>query len=99
VAPESKPGRDGNFSFLTRGLQIVTTEPFKTDRLFNAEIASRLGNRLCSALLGMSDAFWAWRARARSRRDLARLDDHILKDIGISRADAHRESSKPFWRE
>ncbi|GGO80835.1 hypothetical protein GCM10011348_18430 [Marinobacterium nitratireducens] len=37
-------------------------------------------------------------ARRRSRLDLLTLDDHMLKDIGISRADAIREGDKPFWR-
>ncbi|MFC6672332.1 DUF1127 domain-containing protein [Marinobacterium aestuariivivens] len=36
--------------------------------------------------------------RSRSRRQLQMLDDHMLKDIGISRADAVREADKPFWR-
>lgn len=36
--------------------------------------------------------------RHRSRRDLLALDDRMLKDIGISRADAFREGDKPFWR-
>lgn len=36
--------------------------------------------------------------RYRSRRDLLTLDDRMLKDIGISRADAVREGDKPFWR-
>jgi uncharacterized protein YjiS (DUF1127 family) len=39
-----------------------------------------------------------WLERGRSRRVLAMLDDHQLRDIGISRADALRESAKPFWR-
>jgi uncharacterized protein YjiS (DUF1127 family) len=38
-----------------------------------------------------------WRLRARSRSDLIGLDDWILRDIGISRADASIEASKPFW--
>lgn len=40
-----------------------------------------------------------WLERHRQRRVLAGLDDHLLKDIGISRADAWQESAKPFWRE
>ena len=42
---------------------------------------------------------WFERAAAvrRSRRALARLDDQMLKDIGISRADAMRESERPMW--
>jgi uncharacterized protein YjiS (DUF1127 family) len=33
----------------------------------------------------------------RERRQLMALDDHALKDIGLSRADAHREWCRPFW--
>ena len=40
----------------------------------------------------------AMQERARSRRDLASMPDHILKDIGLSRAQAQAESEKPFWK-
>lgn len=40
-----------------------------------------------------------WRERARQRRAMLALDDHLLRDIGISRADVEREASKPFWIE
>jgi uncharacterized protein YjiS (DUF1127 family) len=39
-----------------------------------------------------------WMARARERRDLATLDDRMLRDIGITRIDVLRECRKPFWR-
>ncbi len=39
-----------------------------------------------------------WIQRARQRHCLAGLSDRSLKDIGISRCDALREASKPFWR-
>lgn len=39
-----------------------------------------------------------WSERARSRRELARLDDHMLGDIGLNRAMVEREFRKPFWR-
>ncbi len=39
-----------------------------------------------------------WRNRASQRYQLQTLDDHTLKDIGITRIDALREASKPFWR-
>jgi len=39
-----------------------------------------------------------WRRRARGRRDLARLSDAQLRDIGLDRDRAGAESAKPFWR-
>ncbi len=39
-----------------------------------------------------------WQVRARQRRDLQLLNDHLLKDIGITREQARLESDKPFWR-
>jgi uncharacterized protein YjiS (DUF1127 family) len=37
--------------------------------------------------------------RAQQRRRLLSFDDRMLKDIGLSRADAWREASKPLWKE
>lgn len=39
-----------------------------------------------------------WVRRQRSRKQLAELDDAMLRDIGISRANADFEASKAFWR-
>ena len=36
--------------------------------------------------------------RHRSRAALARMDSHLLKDIGVSFAEAEHEANKPFWR-
>ena len=33
-----------------------------------------------------------------SRRALAKLDDSMLKDIGLTRAEAENEAEKPFWK-
>jgi uncharacterized protein YjiS (DUF1127 family) len=38
------------------------------------------------------------RERARSRYLLQQLDDRMLRDIGLSRADVHRECAKYFWQ-
>ena len=38
-----------------------------------------------------------WLERSRQRRHLAMLSDHMLKDIGMTRADVEAEVSKPFW--
>jgi uncharacterized protein YjiS (DUF1127 family) len=45
--------------------------------------------------------FGVWQQRVRSRhqlRDLSRIDDHLLKDIGLNRHELLCEGSKPFWR-
>ena len=39
-----------------------------------------------------------WGQRRRQRQDLAELDDHSLRDIGITRQAAALETDKPFWR-
>jgi uncharacterized protein YjiS (DUF1127 family) len=38
-----------------------------------------------------------WQERARQRRHLLELDDRMLQDIGVTRADVDREIAKPFW--
>ncbi|THF64913.1 DUF1127 domain-containing protein [Pseudothauera nasutitermitis] len=54
-------------------------------------LASVFSARL-GALLG------TWSARTRQRRELAALDDRLLRDVGLSRETALREAEKPFWR-
>ena len=44
------------------------------------------------------DCLVAWQQRAAQRRHLNGLDDYLLKDMGISRADVDREVRKPFWQ-
>jgi uncharacterized protein YjiS (DUF1127 family) len=44
------------------------------------------------------DMLLLFHERARQRQALRALDDRLLKDIGVSRADAEREANKPFWR-
>jgi len=58
------------------------------------------------ALEGLSDASqWlldtlrGWRRRSGGHRQLARLDERMPRDVGVTRADALYPSSKPFWKE
>ena len=39
-----------------------------------------------------------WSQRIRQRQALAELDDHLLKDIGVSRTAARIEATRPFWK-
>jgi uncharacterized protein YjiS (DUF1127 family) len=58
-----------------------------------------LRRTLTDATDGVLATLREWRRRARDRAQLARLDDRMLKDIGLTRADAQFLSDKPFWRE
>ena len=68
--------------------------PANTEQIAGAERRLRSG-----AIL---HALVAWlRTRAELRRQrlaLLELNDELLKDIGISRAQALREGTRPWWR-
>ena len=49
-------------------------------------------------LRGRFDLWHLWHQRWQQRRQLAELDAHLLRDIGVSPWEAIREASKPFWR-
>lgn len=53
---------------------------------------------LGSLFLWSSAVLDLWYDRFRQRRHLARLDERLLRDIGIDRVAAMREASKPFWQ-
>lgn len=50
-----------------------------------------------SLILRIWETLETWAERRRSRRELAGLDDRMLKDMGVCSAEALKESSKPFW--
>ncbi len=41
----------------------------------------------------------AWSRRASDRRQLQSLDDHTLRDIGLSRSDVEYAIRRRFWHE
>jgi uncharacterized protein YjiS (DUF1127 family) len=59
----------------------------------------RAGMALADGCARINNGLQTWLDRARQRRALQELNDHVLKDIGISRCDVFRESSKFFWHE
>ncbi len=59
------------------------------------DLVARLGAALAHAIL----LLLRWQELARQRRALATMDDHMLKDIGLSRVDAQREAGRSFWDE
>jgi uncharacterized protein YjiS (DUF1127 family) len=66
---------------------------------FTAAPRGHLLWRRGASLLGqVRDTLRLWQDRVDGRRQLLRLDDHVLRDIGITRLQAEAEASKPFWR-
>ncbi|WP_119420950.1 DUF1127 domain-containing protein [Desertibaculum subflavum] len=76
------------------------TPPFGLDQSRTAN-ADRLRHAVSPAFdLALDAIAWIWRCscRIRQRQALRNLDDHLLADIGISRAAAIREAEKRFWQ-
>lgn len=51
-----------------------------------------------AAILALANGLREANRRKRTRRDLADLDHHLLRDIGVTPTDAFLEAEKPFWR-
>jgi uncharacterized protein YjiS (DUF1127 family) len=54
--------------------------------------------RWCDVLAAVIEEVMTWHERVRQRRQLQSLSDHMLRDIGLGRADVELEAAKPFWR-
>lgn len=54
-------------------------------------------SRAMAKIRGLGATVSLWRSRQRERRDLMKLDDRFLRDIGITRRQALEEAQKPFW--
>jgi len=54
-------------------------------------------NFLSTAAARVWQTLLTWQRRASERTHLAEMDDRAYKDMGITRADAWRETRKPFW--
>jgi uncharacterized protein YjiS (DUF1127 family) len=73
--------------------QTLQQHHIETPRVFDG-IAAWLsrGTRILFETLA------SWQRRAQERRRLATLDPRLLRDMGISEAEAAREAAIPFWR-
>ncbi|HDZ57904.1 MAG TPA: DUF1127 domain-containing protein [Pseudomonas xinjiangensis] len=50
-----------------------------------------------AAVSGWFSRINRWRRLAYERRLLSSMDERMLRDIGVSRSDAERESARHFW--
>ena len=74
--------------------RLASYENFDRTGWATPEPRVRPGGLAIPGWLGLAEI---WIERSRNRRALAKLDDHLLRDVGISRAGAEREAAKPFW--
>ena len=61
-------------------------------------MAQSVSGGLFPSLGRLVEAPFDWLDRVRDRQHLAAMSDAMLKDIGVSRADATHEAEKPFWQ-
>ena len=76
--------------------QLIHRLRLPADR--NAE-PRRLLVALAHVGAGLAASWRTWQRRARQRRELRDIADEVLRDVGISRAQANYIASKQFWRE
>jgi len=55
-------------------------------------LAARLARLVAAAALAALNAVWQWHRRERDLRHVMQLDDHLMRDIGLSRDDVIRVS-------
>lgn len=48
-------------------------------------------------ITNLSQRLSTWFRHYRTRKQLSRLDERMLADIGVTKVEAEREASKPFW--
>jgi uncharacterized protein YjiS (DUF1127 family) len=75
---------------------FLRNEEWRPDRAATPMPGRRARRRLVERVV---TALRAWRARRLGRFELARLDARMLRDIGVTPAEAWFEIQKPFWRE
>ena len=74
-----------------------TTDSIETHQVPESIRESRF-HGLSRLAVTVIETLLTWQDRFNQRHHLAGLDDHALKDMGLSRGDVEREASKGFWR-
>jgi uncharacterized protein YjiS (DUF1127 family) len=53
---------------------------------------------LPGAVFWLIETVALWQERRRQRLDLAALDPHMARDLGLTQTEIASEAAKPFWR-
>src|SRR5579884_1370684 len=89
------------------GCEIRFRSPQMTTRVLWHPVQLRAGalrvpaapGRVAGVFGRIGSTLRSWRRRARERDQLARFDERLLADIGLTRTDADFLINKPFWKE
>ena len=77
----------------------VITNSYATDVLRDSgPAAAALVRAAKETVVRLFDTLAEWQGRSKERRHLMELDTRLLRDAGLTRADAFGEHAKPFWR-
>ncbi len=76
---------------------MSTIDTYRAESRFQIRSTPTTTGRKTVSLLAIVEWIEALLERRRSRLALAEMTDEQLKDIGISRYDAHQEAHRPFW--
>ena len=72
---------------------------FSSNGLTPAQASTSRGGQDLLAYAGsILNTPFVWFGRVQDRRRLAELDEHLLRDIGLSRSEAEDVAATPFWR-
>lgn len=78
---------------------MSTNEAVSRSGVTTANAAVRVLTTIARPVFGAMERAMAWQDRWRQRQALQSLDDFLLKDIGLTRSEVERESTKPFWKD
>ncbi|MBO6521557.1 MAG: DUF1127 domain-containing protein [Rhodospirillales bacterium] len=59
----------------------------------------RIAPAMAEAAIAHFITMCEWQHRAEMRAKMARMDDRILDDVGLTREQVDAEASKPFWKD
>ena len=62
------------------------------------DFANAVWHVTCTIAVAVPEALIAWQTRAQARGALRLMDERLLRDMGIDRAEAFHEANKPFWK-
>jgi uncharacterized protein YjiS (DUF1127 family) len=59
----------------------------------------RAAPALAAAAMAHFETMCEWQRRYEMRARMARMDDRMLDDVGLTRAQVDAEAAKPFWKD